>query len=272
MQVSHVSPNLIAVDLPATLRADPRIILENGTEGWFFRNGPRRTNEAGENIARNFYLSVPPSELTNEDITALNRHCDVREGARNREVKKAISQSLSRYFTDHAYHVTEFGSGAVPIADYLPRNDDVSFHAVDCDPAIVENLQKAGMPASNWTTVMAEGVPADRTAVAVSVYAMHFMVNDEFVDHIRGLTSQDGFFVGNFYIDQKEQATGEQRQKLGEILKKQNMSHVVLKNCASNEYWVIGPNANQERVEAFAAVMEAGEKRGKGPNKKEIVM
>ena len=259
LKVENVSDNVIAIERAVAERADQTLILDNGAEGTFFRRGAELTNPDGVRVRRSYYLSMLPSDLSVNDIIAINKNCDVKEGARNREVKNALGASLKDHFEGRRYHITEFGAGTAPILPYLPGGHDVTYHGIDCDPAIVNELAAQGVSASTWEGATGKAPPADRTRIGVGVYSLHFMVNQDLPGHIRSLTSDDGFYVGNFYVDQREQESGGQRRKLADILKSQNMHYVVLQNPANptTEYWVISPTAEKSAVDEFAAVLRS---------------
>lgn len=271
LKVEKVSDHVIAIERAVAERADQTLILDNGVTGSFFRRGAELTNDDGVRVRRSYYLTALPSELTANDIIAINDNCDVKEGARNREVKNALGASLKDHFEGRSYHVTEFGAGTAPIIPYLPEGHNVTYHGIDCDPNIVNELAAQGVSASTWEGVT-KGAPSDRTRIGVGVYSLHFMVNQDLPGHIRSLTSDDGFYVGNFYVDQREQESGGQRRKLGDILKSQNMHYVVLQNPANptTEYWVIGPTAETQAVDDFAAVLrshDSGRPNAKPPKR-----
>jgi hypothetical protein len=247
--VTPITQNFIQASLSEAVRADPRIIIDD--KAWRLFRGGR--------FGHAFYIDRDPSLLSEADVKAINDTCDPKEGHRNRQIKRDIAGALSRYFNDTSFHVTEFGSGRFPISKYFPPSADVSYRGIDCDPGCIDHLHSMNIPASDWNTALAEGVPAGKPAICVSIYAMHFMINNEFAQRIHSLTSgADGLFVGNFYVDPHEKETGEQREKLKGILAKNDLTSVVLKDPAdpSNEYWVISKPENLASAQSLSVVLQ----------------
>ena len=252
---NRITDNLICVPLGAGAQADPDLILDE-RRFTFFRGGTDGTA---------YYIGARPADLPQRDIEAINSHCDTGEGSRNRLVKRDIAEALKAHFNERAFHVFDMGSGKKPIFRFFPENADITFHAIDRDPACVQELHKMNIPASTWEAEL--NAPQDRPSVAVSVYALHFMVNDTLAENIKKLAGgPDGFFVGNFYVDPEEKKTGAEREKLGDILRRHNMSHVVMKDpgCGSSEYWVISPTGDIGAAANFAETMKDSLRKRRG--------
>lgn len=198
------------------------------------------------------FIARSPSELTSEDMLAINSLCDIKEGARNRKVKERIAGALARHFNGRAFHVFEPGCGRYPLTPWFPAGTDVSYKGIESDPSCVEVLAKKGIAASSWQKAMKEGVPQGRPSVCAAVYALHFMVGPELPEAIRRLTGKDGFFVGNYYAHPHEKRTRKDRRKLSRILKEAGLFSAVRQVGADsrNEYWVIG--ANRRVVKEFS--------------------
>lgn len=198
------------------------------------------------------FIARPPSELSAEDTLAINGFCDVKEGVRNRQVKKRIAGALARHFNGRAFHVFEPGCGRYPLVPWFPAGTDVSYKGIESDPSCVRALEEKGIAASSWHDAMEEGAPQDRPSVCAAVYALHFMAGPELPAAIRSLTGKDGFFVGNYYAHPHEKRTRKDRRKLSRILKEAGLFSAVRQVGADsrNEYWVIG--ANRRVVNEFS--------------------
>lgn len=248
--ISYVTPNLISVTFAEAATADPSLIID-GQQFNMFR----------QKAASLYYLKGNPSDLSDEDVSALNSLLDTGEGSRNRMVKKDLAAALQSHFQDHSIHVSEFGSGKKPILRHLPEGMNVTFHAVERDPACVEHLHTMDISASDWPGALAKGVPEGKPAIALSVYALHFMVNRDLPPRISQLVSRDGFFAANFYVDPAESESGEQRRKLHDIFNESGMSHVVLTDpqFKGNEYWVVSSAADIGPALSFAQTLKEGQ-------------
>jgi len=204
---------------------------------------------------------LPASRFLPEDNKVLNELCErPQEGKRNKTVKREISAALSAYFNKQSFHIYEFGSGYYPISSYFRDSVTFTYQGIDSDEHCIEELHRMNVPASNWATITGQEPPHDKPSVATSVYAMHFMIDQDFADRIKLLTSADGFFIGNFYVDPGEMETGAERQRLRSILEQNSLYHIVLKdrnpNKASNEYWIIGKADSVPAMHNFASAMQ----------------
>lgn len=215
-----------------------------------YRYGPKET----------VCLNVPASELNAADIQIINDMCDQQEGAKNRRTKKEISAALSTHFNeDQNFRVVELGCGHFPIADYLPKRENVGYHGIEIDKKAIEHLGAQGYSVSSWDdALMKHGPKRGETSVTVGVYSLQFMVNNMLPMKLKVLNSfDDGFFVGNFYSDPAEKRSGAERNKLANILNNAAMDFHVIKDpeCPSSEYWVIGRGGSKE-VPKFAKTLE----------------
>lgn len=246
--IDRITANFISIRVGVAMRADPLLILEGTAFSLFRSNGT-------QGLA--YYIAGRPKDLSEEDIAAINQHCDKGEGRRNRAVKKELAAALKAHFNGKAFHIYDVGSGKKSIADYLDPSVNATLHAIDTDPACVAELHKMNIPASTWESV--PSAPQDIPSVCVSVYALHFMVNNGLAENIRTLAGnhRGGFFTGNFYIDPAEKETGEGRQKLRDILNRHGMSHVVMPDpdSGSSEYWIISPDNRTGEIEDFAVAL-----------------
>ncbi|GEM_PF-1529413 len=213
----------------------------------YFRDG-----KAGNKTAYCF-IACPPSALTDDDVAAINARFDQNEGAHNRSVKQLIAGSLARHFNGRAFHVYEPGSGQFPLAPWFPAGTNVTYHGIESDPACIAALEEQGFLASSWKEALEAGAPQGKPSVCAAIYALHFMVNEELPAAILRLTSEDGFFVGNYYMHPHEQRAGKERERLAGLLRDSGLESVVLKQAGDphNEYWIIG--RDPEALRAYAA-------------------
>ena len=212
-----------------------------------------------------FIRNGAPAELTLDDIEALNARCDDREKPRNRQVKKNVVHSLTRYFGEAAFHIYEFGCGRFPLSKYFGSRSGISYHGIERDRNHIAELHQMNIPASGWDVAMKNPVPTDKPSVCTAVYALHFMVNSKLPKRIRTLTNEQGFFVGNFYIDPNEAQSFSARRKLGDILDRNDMSFITIDDPGSraNNYWVIGSSGDVTNIHRYAAVLNETLKSGK---------
>ncbi len=247
LRVTKLSGNVIAVDRQAALMANPQRIVFGMRPFHQFRRSDEKT----------FYIAKLPSDLEHNDITAINRACDTHEKPQNRAVKNVLAKSLQAHFNGKAFHVYEMGSGRYPISPYF-GNADLSFHAIETDPSCIDHMHRMNIPASNWETALAQGVPEGKPSVGVSVYALHFLANSDLAAAIDNLTSMDGFMVGNFYIHPEESRTGVGRKKLAQKLNENDIAHIVIKDPAdrSNEYWIMGRMDCRESMASYAMTLQ----------------
>lgn len=246
-----ISPNLISIPLAEAANADPTFILENEAFS-YYRSGKDRV------IFRK--KEVPPSHFYPEDNGALNNFCEQEEGRLNKAVKKELALALIKHFNGLSFHLMEFGCGFFPLVHHFGSKARLSYQGIEVDENCIRELHEMNVPAANWEHASELGLPEGKDTIAASVYAMHFMVNNEFADRIKKLTSDNGFFVGNFYSDPAEKVTGNEKQRLRAILKENNLFHIVLKNASakkdSSEYWIIGKASSVTSMKNFARVMQ----------------
>ncbi|MCB9997124.1 MAG: hypothetical protein H6869_11900, partial [Rhodospirillales bacterium] len=129
----------------------------------------------------------------------------------------------------------------------------------DKDPSHVHALHRMNLRASDWSDLQFADKPDDKSTVAVSIYALHFMVNNKLARRLDRLTADDGFFVGNFYLCPAEQKDCAERERLKSILDRHNMTYFVIDDPASNanEYWIIASQQNAEQAGAYARTLKA---------------
>lgn len=247
--IERLTANLIAVPVSTTHWAEPELILDDEKYS-YFRGCP-----GNKSI---FIRNAAPGELSQEDIETLNARCDEKERPRNRKVKSHIAGSLSRYFGQMAFHVYEIGCGKFPIAPYFSERGGVSYHGIERDRNHLVALHSMDIPASDWRTALRQPPVKDRPSICVAIYALHFMVNSKLPERLKILTNEMGFFVGNFYVDPYEQDSRKQRDKLGAILKKQDMSYIIVDDTQSraNQYWLIAPSGNLSNIHKYAGALQ----------------
>lgn len=244
-----ITENLILVPAANSHWSDPHLILD-GDKYSYFRGCP-----GGLSV---FIKNGAPAELTQTDIETLNARCDNTEKPRNRQVKKNIATSLKRYFGEMAIHIYEFGCGKFPITRQFGDRNGLSYHGIERDRNHIAELHRMDIPASDWAAAMKHPAPADRPSICVAIYALHFMVSSKLPRRISHLTNDQGFFVGNFYVDPTEQRSSKQRHALGNMIKNADMSYIVVDDPRNraNQYWVIGRSGNVSPLHRYAEVLE----------------
>ena len=242
--VEYLSPHVISVS-----KKDPgfdaSIILTEGKKRkhWhYYRDG--------------VFIDVLPSQLASDDIKAINEKCDKTEGGKNRQVKNALSESLSRYFNTQAFHMNEAGPGQFPLISSMVANRDVSYHGIELDERHINTLKtKMKLSASDWDGV--PNLPEGKPSVGVSVYALQFMVSRDLPQKLKSLISDDGFFVGNMYLSPEEKATHKQSSFFERALQQNKMGYVRLMDpaCNANEYWIISKTTDTGNINDFAGIL-----------------
>lgn len=254
----QLSPRVLSIPADEARMADPRKIME-GTGYHPFRYGR-------DNV---IFIKGTTSQLGQEDIEALNAEADTSEFSKNRLVKSDIGGALSAHFRDKAIKVFEMGCGQYPIMPYLSDKMDATYHGIDRDKHCVDIVKDKGFDASGWNVLKAPGHEEGRTSICVSVYALHFMVQENIASRIKALTSDGGFFVGNFYSDPDEVRSHEQRDKLKDILTEKGMNFMTLADpeCRANEYWIISAPGDQGEIHGFANALKSNilRNRNSGP-------
>jgi len=209
-------------------------------------------------------LRVPASDLTESDIAKINLICDKHEGMKNRNTKVAISQALCRTFNGIAIELYDLGCGERPIANYIPSNMDIDFTGIDIDPSNVASLREQGHRAyDDWQEAIDARGSTNTPRIATAVYSLHMMVSEDSVDNFSKFINEEGFLVGNFYIDPREEKAYEQRNKLHELLGKTDLAYTRVQDSKHNEYWVIYKPEAKNVVERFTPNLEQSIKANK---------
>jgi len=249
--IQHLSPDVISVPKDA-LQNDPFVILESG-------KNRERYDFYRSNGTKVVMIRKLPGQLPEDAIRAINKECDTHECAKNHSVKTILRDALSVFFNNKAIHINEAGPGQFPIMSYFPANSGITFHGIEKDEDHINTLKtKMNLSASKWEDV--PPLPEDgKPSVGVAVYALQFMVSRELPAHLKSILSNDGFFVGNMYLNPNEKDSHKQSDFLANTLRASKMGFVRLKDpdCSANEYWIISKTNDLGPIEKFKDTLSA---------------
>ncbi len=242
--ITRLTDNVIIVSRAEAERANGELILD-GTAFCFFRS-----SKAGAVLT-----SRTPSQLTQDDIRAINEIADRSEGPLNRRVKKLFARSLTAFFGDKSnYTLYEVGPGQFPLPPYFPEDLRPAYRGIEIDDGFIAKLREDGYDAMNWRTAVdnAQTGQDNGPRIGAAVYALHFMAKSKMVGRLGALMSDEGFFTGNLYLDRLERKTGETREHLLESLEHHGLNHIVIDDprANANQFWVIYKNTMEGVVNA----------------------